>query len=106
MAFIQMRQTVVISPYLGYDPDYNEPIYGPDYEEKCRFSEGVKLVRNGRGEEVASVGSFLFDKLPRISISDKFTYTDENDRTITYTPISMSVKRWINGKPILTEVHV
>ncbi|WP_427050375.1 hypothetical protein [Paenibacillus sp. TC-CSREp1] len=106
MAFIQMRQTVIISPFLGNDPDYNEPIYGPDYEAKCRFSEGVKLVRNGRGEEVASVGSFLFDKLPRISISDKFTYTDENDRTITYTPISMSVKRWINGKPILTEVHV
>lgn len=106
MAIIPLRQTVVISPYLGYDPDYNETIYGPDYEAKCRFSEGVKLVRNGRGEEVASVGSFLFDKLPRISISDKFTYTDENDRTITYTPISISVKRWFGGKPALTEVHV
>lgn len=106
MAIIPLRQTVVISPFLGNDPDYNEPIYGEDYEAKCRFSEGVKLVRNGRGEEVASVGSFLFDKLPRISISDKFTYTDENDRTITYTPISYSVKRWFGGKPALTEVFV
>ncbi|WP_418041122.1 hypothetical protein [Paenibacillus xylanilyticus] len=106
MGFVQLKQTVTVSPFLGNDPDYNAPIYGDDYEMKCRFSEGVNLVRNLRGEEVASVGTFLFDKLPRISISDRLTYTDENMRTITYTPISISVKRWINGKPILTEVHV
>lgn len=106
MAIIPLRQTVIITPFLGNDPDYNEPLYGDDYEAKCRFSEGVKLVRNSRGEEVASVGTFLFDRLPRFDISDRFTYTDENMRTITYTPISISVKRWFGGKPALTEVNV
>lgn len=106
MPAIPLRQTVIIAPFLGNDPDYNEPIYGDEYAKKCRFSEGVKLVRNQRGDEVASVGTFLFDRLPRIDISDRLTYTDENMRTITYTPISISVKRWFGGKPALTEVHV
>lgn len=106
MAIVPLKQNVTVSPFLGNDPDYNEPIYGEDYAMKCRFSEGVKLVRNGRGEEVASIGAFFFDRLPTLGISDKLTYTDENMRTTTYTPIAISVKRAINGKPLLTEVNV
>ncbi|MFD1267569.1 hypothetical protein ACFQ3Y_09060 [Paenibacillus motobuensis] len=73
---------------------------------RCRFTEGVKLVRNRHGKEVVSVGTLIFDRLPRITIDDIFTYTDENDREITYTPIAISVKRALNGKPIITEVAV
>ncbi|WP_153979255.1 hypothetical protein [Paenibacillus xylanilyticus] len=106
MPAMPLRQTVIVSPFLSYDPDYNEPSYGDDYALKCRFSEEVKLVRNQRGEEVASVGAFFFDRLPSLNISDRLTYTDENMRTTSYTPIAISVKRALNGKPILTEVHV
>lgn len=106
MPIIPLKQTVIITPLTGYDPDYNEPIYGTPYSAKCRFSEGMRLVRNQRGEEVVSVGTFYFDRLPEISISDTFTYTDENMRTITYTPLAIAVKRAINGKPLLTEVSV
>lgn len=106
MAIIPLKQSVIISPFIRNDPDYGEPEYGGDYTRKCRFQEGVKLVRNRHGAEVVSVGAFLLDKLPEISINDLFTYTDENMRTTTYTPIAISVKRAINGKPLLTEVSV
>ncbi|MOA53635.1 hypothetical protein D3C78_1771220 [compost metagenome] len=63
-------------------------------------------MRDRNGAEVVSVGTFIFDRLPRIAIDDLFTYTDENDREITYTPIAISIKRALNGKPIITEVSV
>ncbi|MEK5396021.1 hypothetical protein [Paenibacillus sp. FSL K6-2859] len=106
MAIIPLRQTVIITPVGGFDPDYNEPIPGVPYAVKCRFSEGVKLVRNQHGAEVASVGTFIFDKLPDISLSDTFTYTNELLAETTYTPIAISVKRALNGKPLITEVDV
>lgn len=106
MPIIPLRQDVTVSPFIGSDPDWNTPVYGEDYEMKCRFSEGVKLVRDRNGAEVASVGTFYFDKIPRISINDLFTFTNENNDELTYTPIAIAVKRAINGKPILTEVNV
>ncbi|AIQ13632.1 hypothetical protein [Paenibacillus durus] len=106
MAIIPLPQTAVISPLTGYDPDYNEPTYGDDYELRCRFQEGTKLVRDRNGEEVVSVGEFLFDGLATVTINDKLTYTNELGAATTYTPIAISVKRAINGKPILTEVNV
>lgn len=106
MAIIPLKQTVTITPIIGVDPDYNTPIFGVPYTLKCRFSEGVKLVRNQYGAEVVSVGTFYFDKLPGISLSDIFTYTNELSAETTYTPIAISVKRALNGKPLLTEVDV
>lgn len=106
MAIIPLKQTVKIKPFLGNDPDWNEPQYGDEYPMKCRFQEGVKLVRNRHGEEVATVGTFYFDKLPQISLDDEFTFTNENGTVMTYTPIAISVKRALNGKPLLTEVNV
>lgn len=104
--YVQLKQTVLVAPFLGNDPDYNEPQHDTPVPMKCRFQEGVKLVRNRHGQEVASVGTFLFDRFPRITIDDKFTYTDEHGTETTYTPIAISVKRALNGKPILTEVSV
>lgn len=106
MALIPLRQTVVITPLGGYDPDYNEPIPGTPYMLKCRFQEGVKLVRNRYGQEVASIGTFYFDKLTPIKLSDKITYVNENEDSNTYDPISIGVKRSLGGKPLLTEVNV
>jgi hypothetical protein len=106
MALIPLRQTVTITPFTGYDPDYNEPSYGTPYPQKCRFSESVKLVRNQHGAEVVSVGTFYFDKLADISLDDRLTYTNELLAEITYTPLAISVKRALNGKPLITEVDV
>ncbi|WP_159081883.1 hypothetical protein [Paenibacillus sp. CAA11] len=101
-----MRQQVVLSPYVGSDPDYGDPIYGPDIVLKCRFDEGVKLVRNQRGEEVVSNGSFLFNKLVSVGFDDKLTFTNELGTVTTYKPLSIGVIRDIVGKPLLTEVDV
>jgi hypothetical protein len=101
-----LKQQVVITPAGGFDPDYNTPIPGTPYTLKCRFQEGVKLVRNQYGDEVVSVGTFYFDKLADISLSDTFTYTNELAAETTYTPLAISVKRALNGKPLLTEVNV
>lgn len=106
MAFIPMHQTAVISPFTGNDPDYNEPQYGADYTLACRFDEGVKLVRNRNGEEVVSVGAFLFDRLADISINDLLTFTNELGTETTYDPLTISVIRDFSGRPILTEVSV
>lgn len=106
MALIPLKQTVTVTPVGGYDPDYNTPIPGVPYTLRCRFQEGVKLVRNQYGQEAVSVGTFYFDKLAGISLSDTFTYTNELLAETTYTPIAISVKRALNGRPLLTEVNV
>lgn len=106
MAFIPLRQIAVISPFVGLDPDYNEPSYGEDYALPCRFDEEAKLIRNQRGEEVVSSGAFLFDKLAAITISDRLTFTNELGVETTYDPITIAVIRYFGGRPILTEVSV
>lgn len=106
MAIIPLRQTVLVAQYKGHDPDYNEPQYNIPIPMKCRFQESVKLVRNRHGQEVASVGAFLFDRFPQITIDDTFTYTNEHGTETTYTPIAIIIKRGLNGKPLITEVHV
>ncbi|MCG7407695.1 hypothetical protein MH117_09690 [Paenibacillus sp. ACRRX] len=101
---VPLKQTVVVSPFISNDPDWNEPVYGTPYEAKCRVTNETKLVRNQHGQEVVSSAQLLFNKLPKISTSDKFEFTDENGVTETYAPISIDPKRWLNGKAILTVV--
>jgi len=106
MAIIPLKQTVMVARFLGNSPDWNEPIYDNPTPMKCQFQEAFKLVRNARGEEVASIGTFIFNKLPEVSIDDLFSFTNENGAETTYTPIAISVRRALNGKPLLTEVDV
>ncbi|MNW53209.1 hypothetical protein D3C74_307620 [compost metagenome] len=106
MPRIPLKQTVVYTPPGGIDPDWNTPIPGDPVAVKCRFQEGVKLVRNAQGDEVVSVGTFYFDRLHAIDLAGKLTYTDELGRESTYTPIAISVKRDISGRPLLTVVDV
>lgn len=106
MAIIPLKQSAIITPVSSVDPDYGNEIPGVPYTLKCRFSEGVKLVRNQHGNEVVSVGTFLFDKLATVTVSDTLTYTNELNAESSYSPLTISVKRDIAGKPLLTEVHV
>jgi hypothetical protein len=106
MAIVPLRQTVTITPAGGFDPDYNTPIPGEPYTLRCRFQEGVKLVRNQYGAEVVSVGTFYFDKLADIGLDAKLTYTNELGDATTYDPLTIGVKRMLSGRAILTEVGV
>lgn len=104
--WVPLKQTVIVTKLIGTDPDYGDPVYGPPTPLKCRFQEGGKLVRNQRGEEVVSVGTFYFDRLADIKFGDRLLFTNELGTESTYTPIAISVKRALNGKPALTEVNV
>lgn len=106
MPFIALKQTVIYEKLIGTDPDYGDPIYAPPVSLRCRFQEGTKLVRNQRGDEVVSVGTFFFDRLAGVYPGDLLTYTDEMQRTVKYTVLARSVKRMYGGKPVLTEVSV
>lgn len=106
MALIPLKQTVTITPAGGFDPDYNMPIPGVPYTMRCRFQEGVKLVRNQYGAEAVSVGTFYFDKLADIGLDAKLTYINEFGDETTYDPLTIGVKRMLSGRPILTEVDV
>lgn len=105
MPLIPLKQTVTIYPSGGMN-EYGEPVGGTPYTLKCRVQEGVKLVRDKDGREVVSVAQIFFDNLVSISLNDQIEFTDENNVTHRFSPISIEVKRGLNGKPLLTVVNV
>lgn len=113
MAWIPLKQTVTITPVTR--DEWEGDIEGTPFQLRCRIQEGTKLVRSSSGasgvsgitaQEVVSVARIYFDKYPKIGYADKITYTDEHGNTIEYRPLDIAVKRWINGKAVLTEVSV
>lgn len=99
-----MKQTVTITSAGSGDAWDSAP--RPPYTLQCRIQEGVRLVRNIHGQEVASAAQIYFDKLADITLSDSIAYEDENGLTRKYAPISIEVKRSISGAPLLTVVNV
>ncbi|GAA0840471.1 hypothetical protein GCM10008915_36030 [Bifidobacterium pullorum subsp. gallinarum] len=106
MPIIPLKQTAMHAKLIGTDPDYGDPIYADPVALKCRFQEGAKLVRDRHGDEVVSVGTFLFNKIVEIGFSDTLTFTNELGTVRTHTPIAIGVKRDVSGKPLFTEVNV
>lgn len=115
MALIPLKQTVTVTPASGGFDEWGEPVQGAPYTLKARIQEGVKLTRrqssangvNGvTAEEVVSTAQIYLDKLVNISLDDTITYTDENGVTRVYKPISIEVKRGLNGKALFTVVNV
>ncbi|MCG5252620.1 hypothetical protein [Brevibacillus agri] len=114
MSLVPLKNTVTITPALGTD-EWDRPITGTPYELRCRVQEGTKLVRSATGsggvhgiaaQEVVSVAQIYFDRAPNIGMSDTITFVDENGNVRTYTPISIEIKRGLNGKALLTVVNV
>lgn len=114
MPMIPLKQVVtIVKP--GVDNGWGEYEGGETFGLPCRIEEGTKLTRRtsvGGGnvsiaaEEVVSTAQIYFDKLATISLDDEIYYTDDNGQNRKYTPLSIEVKRAINGKPILTIVNV
>ena len=107
MPMIPMKQAVTVTPALGVLNDFNRPQYGTPYSLKCRFQETISLVTSlSTGKEAVSKAAIYFDGLVEIDEHTRIEYTNENGVTTAYTPLSIAVKRHINGKPILTVVNV
>jgi hypothetical protein len=117
---ISFKQTVTITPAL-LNPDgtpqtdeWNRPVTGTPYVERCAIFEGTKLVRSMTGgsgvhgvqaEEVVSVARIFFDKRSKVDMHDIITFIDEDGFTRTYKPISIENKR-LSGNRILKVVNV
>jgi hypothetical protein len=116
MALIPLKQTVTVKR-PGTVDKWGNPTAPIEFTLPCRIVEGVKLTRrtssSGTGgavmvsaEEVVSTAQIFFDKLADIQLIDEIYYTDDNGKTRLYKPISIEVKRGLNGKALLTVVNV
>jgi hypothetical protein len=116
MALIPLKQTVTVKR-PGTVDKWGNPTAPTEFTLPCRIVEGVKLTRrtssSGTGgavmvsaEEVVSTAQIYFDKLADIQLTDEIYYTDDNGKTRLYKPLSIEVKRGLNGKALLTVVNV
>lgn len=107
MAIIPLKQTVTIIPCTGNTTDFNVPEMGTPYALKCRYQETVTLVTSiASGKEAVSKATIYFDGFVDMNENTRIQYTNEAGQTVTHTPLSIAVKRHINGKAILTVVYV
>jgi hypothetical protein len=111
MAIIPLKQTITIKHATGETDRFNRAEYGSPETLKCRFVEGSKLVRTRSmgmttsAEAVSSAQITLAGFVP-LSMEDEITYTDEGGKSQAYKPLSIDVKRGLNGKALLTIVLV
>lgn len=116
MALIPLKQTVTIKR-PGTVDKWGNPTSSTRFTLPCRIVEGTKLTRrtSSQGEggsvsvnamEVVSTAQIYLDKLADIQLTDEIYYTDDNGNTRLYKPISIEVKRGLNGKALLTVVNV
>lgn len=107
MAIIPLKQTITITPASGGITEFDTPKMGDPYTRKCRYQETITLVPSmADGKEAVSKATIMFDGFEPIDAHTKLTYTREDGSTLTHTPISVAVKRHINGKALLTVVYV
>ncbi len=114
MPLVPMKQTIVIQ-MPGTTDDWGETIPGERITKKCRLQEGTKLVRkmsssggvnSVTSEEVVSSAQVMLDKLVHVPMDATLEYTDELGKLRVYHPISIEVKRGLNGKALMTIVNV
>jgi hypothetical protein len=116
MALIPLKQTVTVKR-PGTVDKWGNPTAPTEFTLPCRIVEGTKLTRRTsssgasgavmvNAEEVVSTAQIYFDKLADIQLTDEIYYTDDNGKTRLYKPISIEVKRGLNGKALLTVVNV
>lgn len=105
MALIPLKQTVLQVTASGED-DYGYPIEVPPVTLKCRFEERSDVVRTPNGDEVTTMGRFMFDKLVQIRYEDTLRFTDDFGNTTDYRPKLITAIRGLNGKRLLTRVDV
>ncbi|MGM1023547.1 MAG: hypothetical protein ACQEXV_24175 [Bacillota bacterium] len=111
MAIIPLRQTVTIKSKLGTTDRFNRVEYGPPISYKCRIVEKSTLVRTKSlgyttGAEAVSSAQIMLDKFVAVSMDDEISYTDEAGNARHYQPLTIEVKRGLNGKALLTVVYV
>jgi hypothetical protein len=108
MAIIPLRQSITITPAMpGGLTEFDTPEMGQPAKKKCRYQETITLVSSMvDGQQVVSKATIFFDGFEAIDEHTKLEYTREDGATLIHTPLSVAVKRHINGKALLTVVYV
>lgn len=108
MAIIPLKQSITITPALpGGVTEFDTPAMGQPITKKCRYQETITLVSSMvDGKQVVSKATIFFDGFEAIDEHTKLEYTREDGTVMTHTPLSVAVKRHINGKALLTVVYV
>jgi hypothetical protein len=107
MAILPLKQKITVTPCTGDSSDFGVPEMGAPTVMKCRYQETVTLVTSiSSGKEVVSKATIFFDGFVDINERTRLEYINESGQTLTHTPLSIAVKRHINGKAILTVVYV
>lgn len=106
MAIIPLKQRVIVRPPDGLPDKWGQTKPTDPVEYRARVSEEIRVVTNQYGEEAVASMTIYFDKLPDISYDHVIEYENEIGVKIARKPVSIEVKRHINGKPLLTLVGV
>jgi hypothetical protein len=85
--------------------------YGPPISYKCRIEEKSTLVRTKSigytaGAEAVSSARIILNKFVDVSMDDEIVHIDDIGEERIYRPLNIEVKRGLNGKALLTFVHV
>jgi|SRR5690625_773774 len=110
MAVIPMRQEITITRGESVD-EWGNTIPNEPIKLNCRVDEGSFLVKNRASgnvssREVVANARILLDKLVDIRYEDVIIYKNELNQEVKQTPKKITIKRHINGKPLLTEVFI
>jgi len=106
MAWLPMKDTVTVTPIIGRDDDWNEPIYGDPVTLKCRIDEKQRVVKDRNGNEVVSSVTFYFDKFTDIKFESEIAWTMLNGTKRTANPIAIATHKHVSNKPLITVVNV
>jgi hypothetical protein len=111
MAIIPLKQTITIKHAKETTDRFNRSEYEPPVTLKCRFTEGAKLVRTRSlgmttSAEAVSSAQIMLAGFVGVSMDDEIIYTNESGKSLSYKPLSIDVKRGLNGKALLTVVYV
>lgn len=105
MAIVPLKQNVTITK-PGADDGWGGTTPGAVIPYKARVTEETNVVTNQYGEEATTSLRIILDKLPEISYDDVILYENELGVKVERKPVSIEVKRGLNGKALLTEVFV
>lgn len=69
---------------IGQDA-FSKPIYATPVEIPCRFSGGMKIIRDKTGKEAVSQGNFIV--LEDIGLDDKLEYDNKSFSIMNYSDV-------------------
>lgn len=105
MPIVPMKQIITVNKAAGTD-GWGDVVAGDILTLKARVVEETKVITASSGREAVTSLHITLDKLAEVTYDDTITFTNENGVTVERKPLSITVKRGISGKPILTEVYV